>query len=62
MAPPEDLRKNIKLYETTASTTEALNIGVYDNQNVIQTTKPITIRDENGNLKVQIKDGFLAVF
>jgi len=62
MSPPEELRKQIKLYEKEGDTTVSLNIQVYDNQNVIQTTKPLTVRDGSGNILVQVKDGYLAVF
>ena len=62
MSAPEELRKSIKLYEKTGDVNSSLNIGVYDNQNVIQTVKPLTIRDQSGNVVVQIKDGYLAVF
>ena len=62
MSAPEELRQSIKLYEKIGDVNSSLNIGVYDNQNVIQSTKPLTIRDSAGNIKVQIKDNYLAVF
>ena len=62
MSAPEELRKQIKLYEKTGDINPSLNIQVYDNQNVIQTVKPLTIRDQSGNITVQIKDGYFLIW